>query len=246
MKVIKILTVICVVTTILSCNNYTVKNKPLKTEVDSVSYAIGLDMASKLKVNFEEVDADILVQGFISGIDSSNLLIEKTAVDKILSSYFMKKREEFIQKQNEERLKKAEEQFSGVKQDGIKFLEENKTKKGVQVTESGLQYIVIKEGKGKKPAANSRVKVHYHGTTPEGEVFDSSKEKGNPVEFNLDRVIKGWTEGLQLMNEGAVYKFFIPQELAYGVKAPQGGNGPIKPFMPLVFEVELIKIVETK
>jgi len=102
----------------------------------------------------------------------------------------------------------------------------------------------LKEGKGKNPTAASVVKVHYHGTTPDGTVFDSSVERGEPIEFGLNQVIAGWTEGVQLMKEGAKYKFFIPQELAYGANAPQGGQGPIKPFMPLVFEVELIQVVK--
>ena len=125
---------------------------------------------------------------------------------------------------------------------GLAFLEENKTKEGVNVTESGLQYIVMKEGAGKQPTATSSVTVHYHGTTPEGVVFDSSVNRGKPSTFGLNQVIKGWTEGLQLMKEGAKYRFFIPQQLAYGSNAPQNGEGPIKPLMPLVFEVELITV----
>ena len=113
-------------------------------------------------------------------------------------------------------------------------------KKGVITTESGLQYIVMKEGTGQQPTATSNVTVHYHGTTPEGIVFDSSVDRGEPATFGLDQVIKGWTEGVALMKEGAKYRFFIPQELAYGANPRPGG--PIKPYMPLVFEVELLKI----
>ena len=118
-------------------------------------------------------------------------------------------------------------------------LEANKNKEGVLTTESGLLYIVVKEGSNNKPSATDNVTVHYHGTTPEGVVFDSSVDRGEPSSFGLNQVIKGWTEGLQLMGEGAKFKFFIPQELAYGAN-PRGGV--IKPFMPLVFDVELIKI----
>ena len=120
------------------------------------------------------------------------------------------------------------------------FLAENKTKPGVVTTASGLQYLVMKEGTGKQPTATSNVTVHYHGTTPDGTVFDSSVDRGQPATFGLNQVIKGWTEGVALMKEGAKYKFFIPQELAYGANPRPGG--PIEPFMPLVFEVELIKI----
>ena len=108
-------------------------------------------------------------------------------------------------------------------------------------TASGLQYIVIKEGNGSKPTSSSKVKVHYHGTTPAGQVFDSSVDRGEPITFGLNQVIKGWTEGLQLMTVGSKFKFFIPQELAYGAN-PQPGS-VIEPYMPLVFEVELLEIV---
>ena len=125
------------------------------------------------------------------------------------------------------------------KAEGVKFLEENKKNKDVNVTPSGLQYIVMKKGSGKKPTATSKVTVHYHGTTPDGKVFDSSVERGETISFGLNQVIKGWTEGLQLMETGAKYKFFIPSELAYGSNPPQAGQGPIKANMPLIFEVEL-------
>ena len=131
------------------------------------------------------------------------------------------------------------EQYEKYKREGEVFLEENKLKEGVQVTASGLQYVVLKGGNTKKPSATDNVTVHYHGTTPDGTVFDSSVDRGESASFGLNQVIKGWTEGLQLMGEGAKYKFFIPQELAYGAN-PRGGI--IKPFMPLVFEVELLKV----
>lgn len=124
--------------------------------------------------------------------------------------------------------------------DGVSFLENNKKNPKVKVTATGLQYEVMKEGKGPKPNATSRVKVHYHGTTPQGEVFDSSVKRGEPATFGLNQVIAGWTEGLQLMSVGSKYKFYVPQELAYGAN-PQPGSA-IKPYMPLVFEVELLAI----
>lgn len=128
------------------------------------------------------------------------------------------------------------------KKNGEEFLEDTKKRSGVVTTTSGLQYEVLKDSKGAKPNLNSKVKVHYHGTTPDGDVFDSSVDRNQPAEFGLTQVIKGWTEGLQLMNEGSKYRFYIPQELAYGANPKP--NGIIKPFMPLVFEVELLEILD--
>lgn len=128
--------------------------------------------------------------------------------------------------------------YGSVKEDGEKFLTENALKEGVKVTESGLQYEVLKMGRGKKPAATDRVKVHYHGTLIDGTVFDSSVERGEPTSFGLNQVIKGWTEGLQLMPVGSKFRFYIPQELGYG--AQQAGSIP--PYATLIFEVELLSI----
>lgn len=128
--------------------------------------------------------------------------------------------------------------YGTVKEEGEKFLAENGLKEGVITTESGLQYEVIKMGKGKKPSATDRVKVHYHGTLIDGTVFDSSVERGEPITFGLNQVIKGWTEGVQLMPVGSKFRFYIPQELGYG--AQQAGNIP--PYSTLIFDVELLEI----
>ena len=242
MKIIKFLAVIIIITVLSSCNNKGVTKKELKSDVDSVSYVIGLDMAFKLKQNFSEVDEDLFVQGFMNGIDSTDILIENNKIEGIIRNFFQKKQFEQQEKQKAEAIKKIEEEFSGVKNEGVEYLEVNRSKEGVQTTESGLQYIVLKEGSGDKPTANSKVKVHYHGTSIDGTVFDSSVDKGEPSEFFANQVIKGWTEGLQLMNVGSKFKFFIPQELAYGAFPRQGG--PIKPFSALIFEVELLDIIE--
>ena len=239
MKAIKFLLIITMISTMLSCNSQGVTKKSLENELDSVSYALGLDIARNFKMNFDNIDKDIFIQGFNNGIDSSNILIDQTKIELILSTFFQKQQMEARQKQQEEAAKKAEAKFGPLKAEGIKFLEENKSKDGVKVTESGLQYIVLKEGKGAKPTATSTVKVHYHGTLIDGIVFDSSVDRGTPSEFAVNRVIKGWTEGLQLMTVGSKYKFFIPQELAYGA-TPRGNK--IKPFSALVFEVELLEI----
>jgi len=242
MKVIKFLVVVVLISTIVSCNNQGITKKALKTENDTVSYVLGLDIANKLKGNFEEVDKDLFIQGIVSGLDSTNILIETGKVDVILREFFQKRQVKMREKQQAEAVNKAEAEFGDLKAEGIKFLEDNKSAKGVQVTESGLQYIVLKQGSGKKPVATSKVKVHYHGTLIDGTVFDSSVDRGKPAEFGVNRVIKGWTEGLQLMNVGSKYKFFIPQELAYGATPRPGGV--IKPFSTLIFEVELLEIVK--
>ena len=121
---------------------------------------------------------------------------------------------------------------------GKKFLEENKLKEGVITTESGLQYEVIKMGKGAKPTATDKVKVHYHGTLTDGTVFDSSVDRGEPITFALNQVIPGWTEGVQLMPVGSKFRFYIPQELGYGARQA----GSIPPYSTLIFEVELLGI----
>jgi FKBP-type peptidyl-prolyl cis-trans isomerase FklB len=158
-----------------------------------------------------------------------------------LSAYFQKKQQAQMKEQQAKAAELAETNFAENKKIGEDFLIENKTKAGVQTTASGLQYLVMKEGSGEKPSGpTTRVKVHYHGTNIEGKVFDSSVDRKTPADFGLSQVIKGWTEGVQLMNQGSKYKFFIPQELAYG--AQQKGQD-IKPFSTLVFEVELLEVL---
>jgi FKBP-type peptidyl-prolyl cis-trans isomerase len=242
MKVIKSLLLSVIVISLASCNSNGVSNKPLTSEIDSVSYALGMDMGLKVKTNFENVNEELYFQGLKNGIDSTNFKLDEKEVTKIVNTYFQKIQQEKRKQQREEAEKIAEEKFADVKAEGEKFLEANKSKSGVVTTESGLQYIVLKEGKGEKPSQRSKVKVHYHGTLIDGTVFDSSIDKGAPAEFGVNRVIKGWTEGLQLMPVGSKFKFFIPQELGYGSTPRQGGA--IRPFDTLIFEVELLDIVK--
>jgi FKBP-type peptidyl-prolyl cis-trans isomerase FklB len=136
--------------------------------------------------------------------------------------------------------KKMEAQYKDNKEAGKNFLTENAKKEGVVSTASGLQYEVIKQGNGQLPKDTDKVKVHYHGTLIDGTVFDSSIDRGQPAEFGVNQVIKGWIEGLQLMPVGSKYKFYIPEELAYGSQT----QGQIKPFSTLIFEVELLEIVK--
>lgn len=246
MKVVKMmLMAIPMLSLVVACNQtQRLTKEDLKTDLDSVSYAVGLDIAQNLKKGFSDVDFKILRQGIRDGKDSANFLIDQKEVKKIIQVYFQKKKQAEMKKRQEEALKKAEEKYADVKKAGEDFLKENAKKKGVKVTKSGLQYKVIKQGKGEKPTATSKVKVHYKGTLIDGKEFDSSYKRKKPAEFMANRVIKGWTEGLQLMPVGSKYEFYIPQELAYGAFPRSGGD--IKPFATLIFEVELLDIVKDK
>jgi FKBP-type peptidyl-prolyl cis-trans isomerase FklB len=133
---------------------------------------------------------------------------------------------------------RKDNQIMGAREDGIKFLQDNLKRENVESTASGLQYEVIREGSGKQPGASNTVEVHYKGTFLDGTTFDSSYDRGQTIEFPLNRVIAGWTEGLQLMKEGAHYRLFIPYNLAYG----EGGAGPIPGYSTLIFDVELINV----
>ncbi len=207
------------------------KNFVLTNEVDTVSYGIGANMAQSIKKEFPEANVDAILAGIKEGIKNENS-ISAEMLQQAVASYFKRKSDAA----SNERLAETQK----VLKEGVAFLEANKAKEGVKVTESGLQYLVMQEGTGKQPTATSSVTVHYHGTTPDGTVFDSSVNRGEPATFGLNQVIKGWTEGLQLMKEGAKFKFFLPNQLAYGSNPPPGGV--IKSLMPLVFEVELIKV----
>ena len=199
-------------------------------QVDSVSYLIGKSIGGNIAREMPEVNRDLMLQGLLNEINAAPSLIMDDG-GKTISSYFERKTA----------LKDAEKAkvYELNKEKGLAFLEKNKKNPKVKVTASGLQYEVITMGKGPKPSDTSKVKVHYHGTTPEGKVFDSSVDRGEPITFSLNQVIPGWIEGLQLMPVGSKFMLYIPQELAYGDN-PQGDI--IEPFMPLVFEVELIGI----
>ena len=230
----KFLSLVTIALLVVSCNKNGVSKKPLKTELDSVSYAIGMDVAKNVKKSFDEFDNDLFIQGFVNASDSTDIMIDEVKAQQLVRAYFQKKQQADMAKRQME----AKEN----KEAGDKFLAENKTKEGVKTTESGLQYIVLKEGTGEKPTTASKVKVHYHGTLIDGTVFDSSVDRGEPSEFGVTQVIKGWTEGLQLMPVGSKYKFFIPSELAYGANPRPGGV--IKANAALIFDVELLEIVE--
>ena len=147
--------------------------------------------------------------------------------------------QEFFAEQEKAQRAKAAENGAKAKAEGEKYLEENAKKEGIKVTASGLQYMVLKEGTGKQPKATDSVKCHYEGFLTNGTLFDSSVQRGEPATFPLGGVIAGWTEGLQLMQEGAKYRFFIPYNLAYG---EAGAAGAIPPYAALIFDVELIEV----
>ncbi len=239
MKVFKFLALTIVAISIVSCNNPVANKKSLESAVDSVSYALGLDMANKFKANLPEVNTAVFMQGYVNGMDSINLLIKNEDLMNVIQNYFQKEQAKQMIEQQKQALEEAEKEYGDIKKAGEEFLAENKNKKGIITTTSGLQYEILKEGKGAKPSATSMVKIHYHGTLIDGTVFESSVEKNAPIEMRVNQFIQGWIEGLQLMSEGAKYKFYIPQDLAYGA-FPR--PGVIKPFMALIFEVELLEI----
>lgn len=241
MKLIKFLTLVCSLILMGSCDNRTVTNKKLTNEIDSVSYAIGVNMGQQMKASFTEVDRELFIQGFINELDSTNEQLSAQKAGAVIRAYMMKKQMAQQEELRKEALKTAEVEFASVKKEGEDFLAANSKKEGVQVTASGLQYSIVKQGNGAKPKATDKVKVHYHGTLIDGTVFDSSVDKGKPYVNFANKVITGWTEGLQLMNVGSKYRFYIPQELGYGAFPRQGGK--IRPFDALIFDVELLEIV---
>ncbi|MAD97369.1 MAG: peptidylprolyl isomerase [Flavobacteriaceae bacterium] len=241
MKIIKSTLFLMITVALFNCNSKSSSNVSLQTEVDSVSYAIGLNISKQMRVNFREVNKEAILRGLEDGIDSSGFVIPEKDVTAILNTYFQKKQAEQRKEQEAKAKKDAEEKFADNKKAGEAFLASNKMKKGVQTTASGLQYQVLKTGKGKKPNPTSIVKLHYHGTTIKGEVFDSSVDRKKPYELKVNQFVKGFSEGLLMMNVGSKYKFFIPQELAYGY---QNRGEKIPPFSALVFEVELLDIIK--
>lgn len=195
--------------------------------MDKMSYAWGLAMGSQLKgMGVKELNADDFKNAVKVAFDGGTPEITHEEAQKLIQEYLT------------DLQKKAE---SATREVGEKFLAENKKKEGVKVTASGLQYIVDKEGEGASPTATDEVTVHYTGKLLDGTVFDSSVSRGEPATFPLNRVIPGWTEGVQLMKEGAKYTFFIPSDLAYGA---QGIPNAIPPHSTLIFDVELIKVIK--
>ena len=201
--------------------------------MDKVSYALGLGIGQQLaQMGAAELNIDDFAQAIKDVINGSELKVQHREAQQIVQDYFAKQE----QKINAQRA----EQGKAQKEAGEKYLAENAKKEGVVTTKSGLQYKVLQEGKGKQPTAKDSVMCHYEGFLIDGTVFDSSVQRGEPATFGLQQVIAGWTEGLQLMQEGAKYRFFIPYRLGYG----EGGAGStIPPFATLIFDVELIQVI---
>lgn len=201
--------------------------------MDKVSYALGLGIGRQLaQMGASELNIDDFAAAIKDVIAGNELKVSNREAQTIVQDYFRKQEE----KLNAERAEKGKV----AKAEGEKYLAENAKKEGVVTLPSGLQYMVLKEGNGKKPKATDQVKCHYEGFLIDGTVFDSSIQRGEPAVFPLNQVVAGWTEGLQLMQEGAKYRFFIPYILGYG----EGGAGAsIPPYAALIFDVELLEVL---
>ncbi len=198
----------------------------MQSELEIVSYAVGMSIAESLKnQNLEGVDTRVMAEAMNDIFNGANPKLSPQEANNSIQAYLDTQRNAA---------------FAEVKQQGEQFLSENRSKNGIVETESGLQYEIITAGSGRKPGPTDTVTVHYHGTLIDGTVFDSSVQRGTPASFGVNQVIRGWTEALQLMSVGSKYKLYIPQELAYGANPHPGGA--IKPFAALIFEVELLDI----
>lgn len=202
--------------------------------MDKFSYALGLGIGQQLKQM--GLKGKLVINDFAASItdvlEDNQLQVSHQEGQQIVNAFFR----ELEQKQNEAKAAAGKV----AKEEGAKFLAENAKKEGVTVTKSGLQYEVLTEGTGKQPKATDTVRCHYEGRLLDGTIFDSSYKRNEPADFGLQQVIAGWTEGVQLMSEGAKFRFYIPYMLAYG----EGGAGAsIPPFATLIFDVELIKVL---
>jgi len=225
-----------------ACSQQTDEHKPgakqaapaatqLSSDKARLSYAIGMDIGMSLKSLNADLDRTVLLAAINDRLDDAKLKLSDAEASKAKQAFF-----------KQQAAKRAAEQKAAAeknKADGAAFLAENGKKSGVTTTKSGLQYEVLKQGNGAKPKATDKVTVNYRGTLIDGTEFDSSYKRGQPVTFPLNGVIKGWTEGVQLMTVGSKFRFAIPSDLAYG---PRGAGPKIGPDSVLVFEVELLGI----
>ena len=200
--------------------------------MDKLSYALGIGIGSQLAgMGAKELNIDDFAQAIKDVISGAGLKVDNAEAQTLVQNFF--------KEQEAKQQAAAAEAGKAAKAAGEAFLAENAKKDGVVTLPSGLQYQVLKEGNGKKPSATDQVVCHYEGTLIDGTVFDSSYKRNEPATFGLNQVIAGWTEGVQLMSEGAKYRFFIPYNLAYGER---GAGAQIPPFAALVFDVELIQV----
>ena len=199
------------------------------TDAEKASYGIGLQMGEQLKANpFEGLNLNSVFEGMKDAYTGNDFQVEIPAIQAA------------FEKINAEIQARREEEAKVLAAEGIAFLEENAKRPEVTVTESGLQFEVLTAGEGEKPTADSTVRTHYHGTLINGTVFDSSYERGQPAEFPVGGVIKGWTEALQMMGTGSKWRLYVPHELAYGER---GAGAAIAPFSTLICDVELLEII---
>lgn len=219
-----------------ACNQGDVKT--LNDQKEKVSYSIGLSIGRNLKQQGAEVDSRVLAQGIKDATSGATPLLTDEQIRETMMAF----QQEMMQKQ-QAKMQEGNAAAGPNLEEAKKFLEENAKKDGWKTTASGLQYKVIKEGKGKSPAESDTVTVHYKGTLPNGKEFDSSYKRNAPATFPVTGVIPGWTEALKLMKPGAKYELAIPPELAYG---PRGAGQDIPPNSALLFEVELISIGDKK
>lgn len=215
-----------------SCQNgFSGKKANLKTSIDTTSYALGVVIAQQYKQALEtipggkDINIDLLSAAFSQVLKKDSTAFTAAKANELVNAYFQAEQNKIGQKNLEA---------------GNAFLEKNKTREGITTTESGLQYEIIKAGTGLKPVTGDMVKVHYHGTTIDGKVFDSSVDRGEPAEFPVDGVIAGWTEALMMMPVGSKWKIYLPAALAYGERGPSEDIGPNS---TLIFEVELLEIL---
>lgn len=195
-------------------------------DIKAVSYCVGMSIAGSLmQQDLDGISPEVLAEAIADAFAGKEPLYTPEMANTIIQNYLQSA---------------GEAKFGQNKEAGEAFLNENKLKTGIHTTASGLQYEILTEGNGNKPAASDSVTVHYHGTLIDGTVFDSSVMRGQPATFGVHQVIPGWTEALQLMNTGAKFRLYIPQELAYGAHPHPGG--PIKPYSALIFDVELLEI----
>lgn len=211
----------------------TEKNLYIERKMDKISYALGLGIGRQLAdMGAKDLNIDDFAQAIKDVLSGAEVKLSASEANEIVQHFFAE--------QEKKQRAAAAERFKEQKEKGERYLEENAKKEGVVTLPSGLQYQVLREGNGRKPKATDQVKCHYEGMLIDGTLFDSSIQRGEPATFPLNGVIAGWTEGLQLMQEGAKYRFFIPYHLGYG---DRGAGQSIPPFAALVFDVELIEVI---
>jgi FKBP-type peptidyl-prolyl cis-trans isomerase FklB len=215
----------------------------LKTEDDKVSYSLGFSVGTNFKEDELKINLEIFQKGIEDAFTGSKQILNEEEISKTMTAFEQKMQKMFAKRQAEhtKKMEERESQGKANKEKGERFLEENKRKENIITLETGLQYKILEKGTGASPKATDTIKCHYKTTTIDGREFDSSYKRGEPATFSLNKVIKGWTEGLQLMKEGGKWQFFIPSELAYGER---GAGLDIGPNEVLIFEIELLGIEE--